>query len=390
MHDYLIELGLAGRQFQPTANERLIGIGIILAACLAVFFVLKRMVFPLIKHFTAKTSVRWDDHVFNDKVLRFAGLLLPVLVAYLFFPLVVQDKPFVFSVVNKIFLILTIVLSARLVNAFISSFQTIASESEALKKKPLKGLYQTAKIIVIAIGCILIVSVIFDKQPSVVLTGLGASAAIMMLVFKDSIMGLVAGVQINVYDMVRPGDWIVMERHGANGLVTEVTLNIVKIQNWDNTIITIPSYALVSESFQNWRGMWDAGGRRIKESVLIAVDSIHQCDEEEEKRLRALSGECPECDSPVTNLFFFRYFLESYLKSNPSITPKPHLMVRHLPVTAHGLPIEIYCFSTRTEWVAYEHLKSEIVEFAYMALPRFGLKPFQTPAGYDISALKNE
>ena len=245
------------------------------------------------------------------------------------------------------------------------------------------------KVVVICVGVILGISVLLDKEPSIILTGLGASAAIMMLVFKDSIMGLVAGVLINVYDMLRPGDWIVMEKHGVNGIVTEVTLNIVKIRNWDNTIVTVPTYALVSESFQNWRGMWDAGGRRISETINIDISSIRTCDENETEKFKAMAGDCPESPELITNLFFFRYFMENYLKTHPLITPKPHLMVRQRPASAHGLPVEIYCFTTKTEWTAFEHVKAEIMEFAYASLGKFGLKAFQTPSGSDILTLKN-
>ena len=370
-------------------TERLIGIGAILVLCIIVYFVCKKVLIPLIRRFTGKTSTTWDDHLFNDKVLSIACVLLPVLVAYVFIPFVFRDKPVALSLIDKICLITIIIISVQLVCAFISSFQIITSESEALKKRPLKGLYQMMKVVVICVGVILGISVLLDKEPSIILTGLGASAAIMMLVFKDSIMGLVAGVLINVYDMLRPGDWIVMEKHGVNGIVTEVTLNIVKIRNWDNTIVTVPTYALVSESFQNWRGMWDAGGRRISETINIDISSIRTCDENETEKFKAMAGDCPDTPELITNLFFFRYFMENYLKTHPLITPKPHLMVRQRPASAHGLPVEIYCFTTKTEWTAFEHVKAEIMEFAYASPGKFGLKAFQTPSGSDILTLKN-
>ena len=374
---------------QLTDTQRLIAILAIPAACLIVYLVFRKLIFPAIRHFTLKTSITWDDHLLNDRVVKFASILLPVLTAYIFLPLLLSSQPFTFSVVNKLCLVLIIAISVQLVNAFISSFQIIASETESLKRRPLQGLYQTAKIIVIAIGCILAVSVLLDKEPSVVLTGLGASAAIMMLVFKDSIMGLVAGVQINVYDMVRPGDWIIMEKHGANGTVTEVTLNIVKVRNWDNTIITIPTYALVSDSFQNWRGMQDSGKRRIKEPVLIDAQSVRFCNAGEAAAYASLIPELPIPEQPVTNLYFYRHYVEHLLRNHPNISPTPQLMARLLPATPHGIPLEIYTFSARTEWVVYEHIKSGIMETAYASLTKFGLRLYQAPTGHDLQSLKN-
>lgn len=369
--------------------DRLIGIGIILLGCVAVFFVCKKLVFPVVKHLTARTKATWDDHLFNDRVLNTGSYLLTALLAYVFIPFMFRDKPFALTIVDKACMIVIIVVGVRLVCAFISSFQIITSESEALKRRPLTGLYQMMKVVVVCVGVILAFSALLDKEPGVILTGLGASAAVMMLVFKDTIMGLVAGVQINIYDMLRPGDWIVMENHGANGIVTEVTLNIVKVRNWDNTIITIPTYALVSESFQNWRGMWNAGGRRMNELIHIDLTTIKACGEEETALFREMAGkDCPATESP-TNLFFFRYHLESYLKSRPDVTPSPHLMVRLRPASAHGVPVEVYCFLTETEWVAFEHVKADVMEYAYAALERFGLRAFQSPSGYEVSGLRN-
>ncbi len=372
-----------------TAVDRLCGIGIVVAICFVVYFVLKKAVFPIVQKITEKTEATWDDHLFNSRVLNLASYLIPALIAYLLVPSIFADTPLAMAIINKVLLLLSLIVSTQLVCAFISSFQTISSEHESLKKRPLAGLYQTLKIIAICIAVILGISIIFNREPSAVLTGIGASAAILMLVFKDSIMGLVAGVQINYYDLLRPGDWMILDKRGANGLVMEVSLNFVKVRNWDNSITTIPTYALISESFQNYRGMWDEGGRRMTQLVYVDIQTIRVCDAEEAQRLAELVPNCPAYGAEVTNLFFFRYYMEHCMRSHPLVTPQPHLMVRQQQATPNGLPVELYCFTTCTEWVDFEHVKADIAELAYASLGKFGLKAFQSPSGKDLEKLKN-
>ena len=230
-------------------------------------------------------------------------------------------------------------------------------------------------------------SILINKNPGYILTALGASAAVLMLVFKDSIMGLVAGVQLSANDMLRPGDWITMSKYGADGDVVEVTLTTVKVQNWDKTITTIPPYALVSDSFQNWRGMKESGGRRVKRSVYIDMRSIAFCTEDQmaefEKRgwLEGVERE----DKFVVNLHVFRNYLEDYLQHHPRVNSSMTIMVRQLQPTAQGLPLELYFFSDGTDWIPYEHLQSEIFEHVFAVLPTFGLRVFQSPMGIDFS-----
>lgn len=388
MLDQLERIWIEQLHQQLSTTERLIGIGIVAAVCVVVFFVFRKLVIPAVNKFTKKTEVTWDDHLFNDRVLNLASYLLPALLGYVFVPMLFRDKPVSLPYIDKAFLLIILWISTRLVCAFISSFQIISSESELLKKRPLTGLYQTLKILTVCIGIIFAISILLDREPSVILAGLGASAAVLMLVFKDSIMGLVAGVQINYYDILRPGDWMILDKRGANGLVTDVTLNFVKVQNWDNSITTIPTHALITESFQNYRGMWDEGGRRMRELVYIDISSISVCSADEAERLAAMVPGCPAYGQDVTNLFFFRYYMEHRMLTNPLTNPEPHLMVRQQAATASGLPIELYCFTTCTQWVDFEHFKAEIVETAYASLQRFGLRAFQAPSGNDIGNLK--
>jgi miniconductance mechanosensitive channel len=236
------------------------------------------------------------------------------------------------------------------------------------------------------VALIVIVSVLINKNPGYILTALGASAAVLMLVFKDMIMGLVAGVQLSANDMLRPGDWISMPKYGADGDVIEVTLSTVKVRNWDKTITTIPPYALVSDSFQNWRGMRESGGRRVKRSVYIDMRSIRFCTKDQMTEFSEkgwLEGVARE-DNFVVNLHVFRNYLEDFLRNHPRVNERLTIMVRQLQPTAQGLPLELYFFSDGTDWIPYEHLQSEIFEHVFAMMPVFGLRVFQSPMGEDF------
>lgn len=258
-----------------------------------------------------------------------------------------------------------------------------------MKNRTLKGVFEMFKIIALCIGAIIIISIVIDKNPANILTGLGAMAAVLMLVFKDPIMGLVAGVQLSANDMLRQGDWITLPKHGADGMVTEVTLTTVKVQNWDKTITTIPPYALVSESFQNWRGMFDSGGRRIKRSLYIDMNTVGFCSKEQIEKFREkgwLKGiECT--DGQVVNLTVLRNYLDIYLRNNERVNHEMIFMIRQLQPTPQGLPLELYFFSADTAWVAYEHLQADVFEHILAVMPEFGLKVFQAPAGNDLTGL---
>ena len=386
LQQYLSGNGLS----QLSTTDKWIVAMVVVAVCVAGFFLLNKVVFPILKRFTQRTAVTWDDHLLSARVIKHASYLLPVLLAYVYVPMLFSDNPFTLSIVDKAFMLLILVITINLICAFISTFHVISSESESLRNRPLKGIYQMIKIVVVCIGVILGVSILFNKEPGVILTGIGASAAVLMLVFQDTIMSLVAGVQINAYDILRPGDWIVMEKNGANGIVTEVTLNFVKVRNWDNTTITIPTYSLVRDSFQNWRGMWDENGRRMNEKVFVDISTIRTCTPEMASQYAAMVGDnCPPQPQEVTNLWFYRYYMEELIRRHPLTNPNPHLMVRQQPVGAYGLPVEIYCFTTCTAWMSFEHYKAEIVETAYASLQQFGLKAYQAPSGADINNLKH-
>jgi miniconductance mechanosensitive channel len=278
------------------------------------------------------------------------------------------------------------------------------------KSKPIKGYLQVFKIVLFIIGGIFVVSMLIGRSPVYLLGGLGAFSAVLLLIFRDPILGLVGGIQMSVNDMVRPGDWIVMEKSGADGMVTDISLTTVKVQNWDKTITTIPTYSLVSESFVNWRGMEESGGRRIKRSINIDMNSVKFASPEQLEKLKkihlvtqylndkekelALYNETNKIDDEVlvngrrqTNLGVFRAYISAYLKSNPNISQEMTFLVRQLQPGASGIPIEIYVFSKVQAWALYEGIQSDIFDHLLATVPEFGLQVFQNPSGADFRKL---
>ena len=346
-------------------------------------FVCQKIVIPISNRITRKTRAKWDEVIFNDETLKNVCNLVVGIALTAALPLLVYENSTLYSIATKVCSIYIIVIFVKLCCGVLTSLYKISSQAKKTKNHTLKGVFQMLKIVIICIGLILITSIIIDKDPTRLLAGLGASAAVLMLVFKDSIMGLVAGVQLSANDMLRPGDWITMDKYGADGMVQDVSLTTVKIQNWDKTITTIPPYALVSESFQNWRGMFDSGGRRIKRSIFIDMNSVAFCNEKQIKELQEKNLLTGDTTSTV-NLTVFREWLEMWLKNHGKVNKEMIIMVRQLQPTAQGLPLELYFFFDGTAWVDYEHLQSEIFEYVLATLPQFGLKTFQSPTGNDI------
>ena len=347
----------------------------------------RRVLIPIVNKVTRRTRSTWDETLFNDDLLRDVSRLVPPILIAVLMPLAFSHGHPTLDLLLKVNLIYLIAIIAKLLCTFLSALYDLSSHQDRLKNHPIKGIYQMLKIVVICVALIIVVSILINKNPGYILTALGASAAVLMLVFKDTIMGLVAGVQLSANDMLRPGDWITMPKYGADGDVMEVTLTTVKVQNWDKTITTIPPYALVSDSFQNWRGMKESGGRRVKRSIYIDMRSISFCSEEqmaEFERRGWLDGIERE-DKFVVNLHVFRNYLEEYLQHHPRVNSGMTIMVRQLQPTAQGLPLELYFFSDGTEWVPYEHLQSEIFEHVFAVMPTFGLRVFQSPMGIDFS-----
>ena len=384
---WLQQLGVAEGSLLTV--QRIVVIAAILLIAYVLDMICRKVVMPGVRKVTAKTQITWDDYLLNDDVLNNVCHLIPPVVVYVLIPFAFPQEPALLEFVLKICWIYITVVGMKLVCAFLTSLYTISSEHEKLKNHSMKGFYQMIKLIVICIGSIIIISTLIDKDPIAILTGLGAGTAILMLVFQDTIKGLVAGVQLTANDMLRPGDWITMPKYGADGDVIEVTLTTVKVRNWDKTITTVPPYALVNDSFQNWRGMFDMGGRRVKRSINIDMNTVRFCTEEEltEFKKQPWMEGFEETGKEEVNLYIFRHYVMYYLKHHPKVHQELIMTVRQLQPTAQGIPIELYFFSANTAWLRYEHLQAEVFDHVLAMLHKFDLKVFQSPTGLDLQKL---
>ena len=364
----------------------IISCALVVAAYLVDFLCCKLLI-PVIRKIAARTAFKWDNYLTGGKVLHNIFHLIPPVTFLVALPLLYPGQNWT-SFVTKALYIYLIVIGTRLINEFISSLYAISSDSDLLRDKPMKGVYQMLKVLVVCVAVILTLGVLLERDFTTLLAGLGASAAVLMLIFKDTILGLVAGIQLSAHDMLRPGDWIVMEKYGVNGTVEEVTLNTVKVRNWDNTIVTVPPYALVSDSFQNWRGMRESDGRRVARSLNIDVNSIRFCTPEELERFSSEAwADGRALDSNTVNLGLFRAATEHYLRTLAQVNTDLRILVRQLEPTSEGLPIQLYFFTREKDWVAHEHIAADVIEHIIATSPRFGLRLFQKPTGEDIKAI---
>lgn len=369
-------------------STRLTLIALILLISYIITKLFRHLVIPAVHKITSRTKATWDDYLFNERMMTSFCRMIPPIMFYLLLPFVFNNIPQVLDILLKGCLIYLVITTLMLVNSFLNSLYEISNEHETLRNRPLKGIYQMINLVAIGIGIILIISILIDQNAATILAGLGASAAVLMLIFKDSILGLVAGVQLSANDMLRPGDWITMPKYGADGDVLEVSLTTVKVRNFDKTITTIPPYTLVSDSFQNWRGMRETGGRRIKRSIFIDMTTVHFCSDKE-KIMFASRGWIDEAqakpETQVVNLYVFRSYLQNYLREHPRTHKELMIMVRQMQPTSEGLPLEIYCFSNTTVWPEYEQIQGEIFDHILAVIPEFGLRIFQRPSGNDLS-----
>ena len=353
--------------------------------CTALF---RFVIMPMVQRVTEKTKAKWDDYLFHPRVMRAFRRIIPPVIWYVTMPYVFAEHSGLLSFSLKACNIYLVVVSLLFVSEFLHSLYEISAEHQKLRNRPLKGIYQMFNLLAFVVGCILIVSIVIDKSATAVLAGLGASAAVLMLIFKDSILGLVAGVQLSANDMLRPGDWITMQKYGANGYVREVTLTTVKVQNFDKTITTIPPYALVSDAFQNWRGMREAGGRRLKMSINIDANTVHFCTAEEidgyVKKGYVPADRYADAGFPIANTQVYRDFMFNYMENHPDVNSDLMILVRMLQPTPEGLPVELYCFSTFPDWQPFEMFQSSMLDYAIVMAKEFGLRVFQRPAGSDF------
>lgn len=379
-----------------------LAVGVLVLAYMVNFFA-KRILLSAVKVFVKKSRTKWDDVLTERKVFDRLSHIAPALVIYYLANIFPTGQ----ETIERLVIVYIILVGVLVYDSFLNAVIDIYRTYEISKQKPIKGYIQVVKIVTYIFVIIFVISTLMDRSPLVLLSGLGAMTAILMLIFKDSILGLVAGIQLSFNDMVRIGDWIEMPQFGADGDVVDITLNTVMVQNWDKTISTIPAYAMISNSFKNWRGMSDSGGRRIKRSLYIDLNSIKFCTEEMIVRLKKIQyitdyiekkkeeltqynkGQNIDDSTFVngrhmTNVGTFRAYIRAYLRNHPKIHKKMTFLVRQLKLTETGLPIEIYVFSNDQDWINYEGIQSDIFDHLLAVAPEFDLRLFQNPSGNDF------
>lgn len=357
-------------------------------------YVSKWLINNPLKKLAQKTRNKFDDYIFERKLPARIANIVPAFVVYFMLPMAFSKEMFLYSLLEKMSLVYIVATIMRAFGGFITALSDMAQNSPRIKNRPLKGLFQTIQVIIIFIGIIIIIAILVDKSPATLIAGLGASAAILSLVFKDSLVGLISGIQLSWNDMLRPGDWITMPSKNIDGVVFEVSLNTVKIRNFDNTILTIPPMMLMTDSFQNWRGMTESPGRRIMRSVNIDMYSVGFADEALTARV---SAQYPVIDEYVrnrteedkkrgecTNLKLFRVYMEWYLRNLPNVAKSETLMVRYLAATTEGIPMQVYFFSSNKVWEYYEAFAADVIEHLLAVIPQFDLRIYQRASGVDM------
>lgn len=381
-------------------------VGVLLIGIL-LYYIAKFIIVRVVKRIAIRTESIWDDVLLEKRVFNRMAFLLPGILVYQFAPVTLTEFPGLAANVMKVTNLYIIFVVILIVNSFFNAVYTIYADSDFSRLHPIKGYIQVAKIVVFIVGGLFILSYLFNQTPVYLLGGLGAFSAVMLLVFKDPILGLVGGIQLSANDMVRQGDWINMPKYAVDGTVLEISLTTVKVQNWDNTITTLPTYSLVSDAFQNYRGMQESGGRRMKRSININMQSVKFCTPEmldkfrkirlirdyidaKETELTAYNLENGIDDEVLingkrqTNLGVFRAYLQAFVRNNPMVHQDMTLLIRQLQSTDLGIPVEIYVFSKTTEWEVFEDLQSDIFDHVLAIVPEFGLQVFQSPTGDDF------
>jgi miniconductance mechanosensitive channel len=367
-----------------------------------------RILVALIRRIVARSPFTWDDILLDDKVLSRAAHFVPTIILYVGLPLVPGMREGVQDVARAGLLAVLVVLFAMVLSRLLHGVNELYSRRPDAVERPIKGYIQLLQLGVFIVAGILVVSSLTSRDPGVLLGGVGAFTAVLLLVFRDTILSLVASLQLTSNDMVRIGDWIEMPKYGADGDVIEIALHTVKVQNWDKTITTIPTHRLIEDSFRNWRGMSQAGGRRIKRALILDMNSVRFLSEDEIRELgrwellrEYISNKQDELsrwregrsvpegvlphDRHLTNLGTFRAYVGSYLRHHPGVHQGMTLLVRQLAPSDAGIPLEIYCFTSDTAWANYEAIQGDIFDHLVAILPEFGLRVYQSPSGRDVT-----
>lgn len=406
LNQLLLTLGLS--PYWANLLNQCIAFCIVLTIAFTADYICRRLLLSVVARIIGRTKVKWYNVLLDNRLLsNIARIVAPFIISSLVPMFFAHSSTKLVGFLMKLTDIYILIVILCIINSLFKSIYTLYSLNEKFRDRPLKGLLQTIQVALWFVGVVIGIAILFNRNPLTLLAGLSASAAILMLVFKDSIMGVVSGIQLSANNMLKVGDWITIPKYNADGVVAEVTLNTVKVRNWDNTISTIPPYALVSDSFQNWRGMEESGGRRIKRSISIDMNSVRFCTPpmlEKFKEITLLKSYIEKTESEIeayneemgidnsvlvngrrqTNLGVFRAYLVAYLRSLPRINQEQTLLVRHLQPTEDGLPVELYFFSANTEWIAYEDLQADVFDHLLAIIPEFGLRVFQSPTGYDF------
>jgi miniconductance mechanosensitive channel len=402
---WLIRFGFSQETASKTAG--ISDFILILISCVAFYYISKFIINRVLKRIAARTTSNWDDVLIEYKVFQRMAFLVPGILIYNSISVTLDDFPGLIPAALKLTNLYIIVVFLLIINSFLNAVFAMYEKSEFAMYHPIKGYIQIAKIIVFIVVFLLIISLLFNQSPLYMLTGLGAFSAVLLLIFKDPILGFVGGIQLSANDMVRQGDWISMPKFGADGTVLEISLTTVKVQNFDNTISTLPTYSLVSESFQNYRGMKDSGVRRMKRSISIDMSSVKFCSQEMLDKFRKITilqeyidrteaelenyNKENQIDNSIfvngkrqTNIGVFRAYLEEYLAHHPLVDNKSDLLVRQLQPNSSGIPIEIYAFTLETGFIKYERVQSDIFDHILAIVPQFELRVFQSPTGDDL------
>lgn len=374
-----------GIQAHSGASDAVIVCGIAVSAAV-LYYISKWLLYGLEK-LVDKSPTKWDDDMLNHRLARGVSQLAPALwvsdMLPRFFATAGNEPVYWIEILTRFYVLWAIVL---IILILIDNLYNAFTRRDTLRPYAIKGIFQMVKLIVVGVGCIIGVSILINKTPIAILTALGASAAVLMLVFKDTILGLVASVQLSANKMVNKGDWISMPSHNANGTVEDVSLTTVKVRNFDNTVTTIPPYQLVSDSFRNHQTMAQYGGRRVSRAFYVDANTVRFCTDGEIASLLE-EGFIPDgsaISGKTVNLQLLRAYLEHYISQRADVNTRLTFMVRQLDPTPSGLPVELYFFTSTTEWVEFEHIQSEVFDHVYAVVPRFHLAVFQSPAGRDF------
>lgn len=388
----------------------LIVAGVFVVTALVLHFLLHSVILRWFKRSAHKSQIPWSLALYKHRLLNRIALVFQGFVLLVQARIWLPEKAEITNFVSALAYLWIFFYGLLSLFALLNFLEDIFKPASNKRNIPLRGIFQSIKLIAALITIIFVVSVLIGKSPVILFSGLGAMTAVLLLVFKDAILGFVAGIQLSANEMLAVGDWLEMPKFGADGEVIDISLTTVKVRNWDNTITTVPAYALIADSFKNWRGMSESGGRRIKRAVYIDATSVAFLQPEDIKRLRRaalLSSYIEEkiaeieqenraagldLSSPVngrrlTNLGTFRAYLRMYLRQHKSIHPKMTQIVRQLASEASGIPLEIYAFSSDTSWVNYEAIQSDIFDHIFAVLPEFGLRVYQAPSGYDMQQI---